>query len=522
MSTSFLLPRIFVNIASYRDRDCQWTVKDLFAKAAHPERIAVGICWQFIPEEDLDCFIFRTRPEQCRVIEVDARASRGACWARNQVQSLWQGEEYTLQIDSHMRFVEAWDERALSMLALCPSERPVLSSYPSAFTPPDHIDSHVVSVIEPSGFDRDGILKLNSSGIAPADAPAIPAANPFCAAGFLFADSRINREVPYDPYLYFHGEEITLAARLWTQGWDIFTPNDVLAYHDYSNHPGRPRHWKDCRGWWELDRRSLSRVRHLLGVETSHDPEVVLDIDVFGLGSRRSLADYQEFSGVDFVRRLIHGRTTQEIEGAAAPEAKRARNAEVFGRIWRDNSWGSAETRSGPGSALAATDAVRRRLGELFTELDIRSLADVGCGEMNWMQLITPGLQLYLGLDVVDELLEQLRARYGKRRGHFFANLDATVDDLPCCDAILCRDVLTHLPEHGVKAALRRFKESGSRLLIATTHPGVGNQPVDLGGWQPIDLSAPPYGLPPPDFILAEGETAKSLGVWRLSALPDF
>ena len=37
---------IFVQIASYRDPECQWTVKDLFDKADHPERVYVGIFWQ--------------------------------------------------------------------------------------------------------------------------------------------------------------------------------------------------------------------------------------------------------------------------------------------------------------------------------------------------------------------------------------------------------------------------------------------------------------------------------------------
>src|SRR5260221_13345699 len=55
------LPRIFVSIASYRDTECQWTVKDLFEKARHPERVFAGICWQFIAAEDADCFEVRTR-----------------------------------------------------------------------------------------------------------------------------------------------------------------------------------------------------------------------------------------------------------------------------------------------------------------------------------------------------------------------------------------------------------------------------------------------------------------------------
>jgi hypothetical protein len=40
------LPRIFVSIAAYRDPECQWTVRDLFRQATHPQRVHVGIVWQ--------------------------------------------------------------------------------------------------------------------------------------------------------------------------------------------------------------------------------------------------------------------------------------------------------------------------------------------------------------------------------------------------------------------------------------------------------------------------------------------
>jgi hypothetical protein len=36
----------------------------MFEKAIFPERIFVGICWQFDEEEDKDCFQVETRPEQ--------------------------------------------------------------------------------------------------------------------------------------------------------------------------------------------------------------------------------------------------------------------------------------------------------------------------------------------------------------------------------------------------------------------------------------------------------------------------
>lgn len=58
-----------------------------------------------------------------------------------------------------------------------------------------------------------------------------PAPSPFISAGMLFTLGHAVMEVPYDPYLYFTGEEITLGARLWTSGWEIYCPNEVISYH---------------------------------------------------------------------------------------------------------------------------------------------------------------------------------------------------------------------------------------------------------------------------------------------------
>jgi Glycosyltransferase (GlcNAc) len=97
-------PRIFVSIPSYRDRECQWTLRDMFERARHPERVFAGVCWQSVPEEDHDCFLLRSSPTQVRTIEFHALEARGLGWARAKAQSLWQGEKYSFQIDSPMRF----------------------------------------------------------------------------------------------------------------------------------------------------------------------------------------------------------------------------------------------------------------------------------------------------------------------------------------------------------------------------------------------------------------------------------
>jgi hypothetical protein len=512
-------PRIFVNIAAYRDTECQWTVKDLFEKARAPERIFVGLCWQFVPAEDQDCFLVPSpRPEQTRIVEFDANKSLGACWARHHAEKLWQGEEYYLQIDSHMRFPPGWDDRAIAQLARCASAKPVLSSYPPGYTPPNDLHKEAIIVSHAAEFLESGLIRVSSRQIQMADAPQEPLPTPFIAGGFIFGPSAMVREVPYDPYLYFWGEELVIAARLWTHGWDIFVPNEVMCWHDYTKREGRRRHWDDNKEWTRINELSYARVRHILGAETAKDPEALREIDRYGLGAARTLAEFQAYSGVDYRAKTINGKSSDEIWMELPVEERRKQHAQVFAAV----QWGSEETRSGHGSTLAATEKIRAELPALFDYLGIEILADAGCGDCNWISKISERCRVYLGLEVVGDIVRQARQRCGTKRGHFFSETDITLDPPPRADAILCRDVLTHLPPLEVKAALRLFKDSGSRYLIATSFARDRNDPVRVGGWQPIALSAPPFSLPPPRHLLSEGlaNSSKALGVWLLRDVP--
>ena len=297
------MDRIFVAIASYRDVECQWTVRDLFEKARHPERVFVGLCWQFISPDDDHMFQERAREEQVRCIAFDARHSLGACWAKSEALALRRDEEYVLQIDSHMRFAEAWDERMPEVLAQCPSPRPILSAYPAAYEPPDKrtIDTpHVIA----NKFDDNRVLGFHSKLVS----EHRPRRNAWLAAGYIFARRQLFDEVPYDPTIYFIGEEVTFAARAWTSGWDMFTPHECLIHHHYVR-KGHRRHWDDHGEWWKREAVSAQRVRHLLGTEPATMPEATVGLDgSFGLGRARTLAEYEAFAGVDFLRCEISER----------------------------------------------------------------------------------------------------------------------------------------------------------------------------------------------------------------------
>lgn len=516
-----MTPRIFVSLAAYRDAECQRTLDDLFAKAAHPERVVVGLCWQTIPETDADLRPTPARPDQVRMVEIDAKDSLGACWARNLIQGLWQGEEYFLQIDAHSHFVEGWDEAMIEVLAACPSERAVLSAYPPPYTPPAALRIDHIRRFSGVDFSMDGIPTPSGWIIPIAEAPPLPIPAYQCSGAFIFGPGAIVAEVPYDPHIYFYGEETTYAARLWTHGWDLFCPHRLLLWHNYLVET-RPRHWNDNQHGQALRQRSDKRVRHILGMAETDDAEALVELDRYGLGSARSLADYQAAAGVDFRRQLVNGLDADEREIAMVPAARRRRNLRAFEQPWEDGSWGTHETRSGSGATMRGSALVRDALPGLLDELAVEILADAGCGELNWMNLISPRLRLYLGIDIMPRVVSGLVQRFGRRTGHFFAELDITQDILPRCDAILCRDVLTHYPAVLVWMILERFKASGSRYLITTQAPTGTNRDIKVGRWQPIDLTAPPFNFPPPLRLIADGKPSdnKFLAVWRIEDIP--
>ena len=103
---------IFVSIASYRDMELIPTINSLLENASLPHRIYVGLVFQSSQEEQ-KVFEHSSLPlpwasKNLRKIYLHFQDATGPCYARYLAQSLHRGEEYFLQIDSHMRFRRNW------------------------------------------------------------------------------------------------------------------------------------------------------------------------------------------------------------------------------------------------------------------------------------------------------------------------------------------------------------------------------------------------------------------------------
>lgn len=284
---------IFVQIAAYRDPELLTTIRDALEKAQNPENLSFGVCFQEYADSP-DYEALKVIP-RCSVIQTDPELSKGTCWARSAVQSLWQGETYTLQIDSHMRFVPKWDCVLLEMIKPL-GENAVLTCYCPGYEPGSPLEPPRAYLLGADTFSIYDNLLLSSRNFLYRGEHPVPGA--FWSGHFSFSRGKLIEDVPYDPALYFHGEEISFAVRAWTKGYDLYYPHQAVCYH-YYDRDYRLTHWSGHINWEVRDALSQQRVRRLLEME----PAAGEEFGSYGLGTVRSLEEYEKFSGVDFKNR---------------------------------------------------------------------------------------------------------------------------------------------------------------------------------------------------------------------------
>lgn len=210
------------------------------------------------------------------------------------------------------------------------------------------------------------------------------------------------------------------------------------------------------------------------------------------------------------------------------PYLRRLGPQQVFARFYHEGSWGSEESHSGLGSTLAATSNLRVVLPQLVKQRGIRVLLDIPCGDMNWMRKIEFDLDLYIGADIVPEIVENNNARFGKDRNPHrrFMRLDLTRDSLPKADLILCRDCLIHFSYKAILESLANIKRSGALYLMTTTYLRRKNVDIETGEFRPINLQAQPFNFPPPLELIEDiceevpGCEDRRIALWRIADLP--
>lgn len=203
-----------------------------------------------------------------------------------------------------------------------------------------------------------------------------------------------------------------------------------------------------------------------------------------------------------FLRRL---RTKMALAKNANKSA-----GDVFGDIYRNNSWGShlgipaGTLYSGPGSDEIMGRPYADEIIKYVKANGIKSVVDLGCGDFRVGRLIASEGLRYTGVDVVEAVIAQNNATHGNDTVNFVCR-DISKDELPDGELCLVREVFQHISNGQILAALnnmRKYKhviitdnqcgEQGS-LPINIDRPHGSASRASLG--TELDITKPPFNV---------------------------
>jgi hypothetical protein len=372
-------PTTFVGLSSYRDPRCGRTLFEIYTKAKRPDDMFVGVVDQLAPDDpkvserpdsahacadfdaslllqclDVYCMLMKKKKgfdicpyvSQINVTTMKHTDSRGPTLARAKQQFKIKNEDFCLQCDAHSMLNQDFEEELRQQWWATENENAVLTTYVQ------DVDDYGINIggrhevphMCKTEWGGNGVVR-NKGAIEAANLPR-PKLTALWGAGLSFSKCHAEKTVPYDPHLpqIFDGEEFSRSARLWTNGYDMYTPTRGIVFHDYRGHmyqdlPSKQINWNsdpppEAAALKALETAtSTKRLYTLLGIPGGDGKP----LGRYGFGTVRSWDAYKKFSGVyperhvategvscgdlDFVPFEAHALPQQPAGPANRPEA---------------------------------------------------------------------------------------------------------------------------------------------------------------------------------------------------------
>lgn len=310
-----LASRISVEIPAYNDVELQKTIKSAIAMAAVPDRVHFAVCLQGGTTDDR---AFLESLENCRYTYYEAENAPGLCAARADCQDLLGSEEFVLRIDSHMRFAWGWDVALLRQWSECGDPKALVTEHPldysDMFNEPVDSDlftrnARLGTEILNAGYFSGAAFQLRTIGRTKLHDARKMIRGAFVGGGMCFCSAKANRDVPWDRDMFFVADEGSTAPRYFTHGYNVYHPYARVVYHLYyrskivqENGRGEvARFAPPRRGQDGLTKREreIARMTELIGLSGENKYGLAPGTK-YGLGTERTLQDFEEFSGISY------------------------------------------------------------------------------------------------------------------------------------------------------------------------------------------------------------------------------
>jgi 2-polyprenyl-3-methyl-5-hydroxy-6-metoxy-1,4-benzoquinol methylase len=168
-------------------------------------------------------------------------------------------------------------------------------------------------------------------------------------------------------------------------------------------------------------------------------------------------------------------------------------NKEVFSKIYKEDLWHGG---SGAGSKLENVKEYVEVLQKYIDKPEVKTVLDLGCGDWQFSKFLDLSSVSYLGVDVVESVIESNSTSYSASNVKFISR-DITTYEIPKVDLIICKDVLQHLCNKDVVTILVKIITSSKFSLITNDFnpENTENKNIDNGDYRCLDLTLSPFYL---------------------------
>jgi len=268
-------------------------------------------------------------------------------------------EEFCLQIDAHSDFAPEWDMLLTRAWGGANNEYAILSSVPTDISVLDredlNSDNQQVPHLCQAKVDKRGMIV----SLPPTLARSLPRPilAPLWNSGYSFSKCHAEYNVPVDPNLQviFEADEFVRYARFWTNGYDVYTPSKLIVFHDYfgkmfqstqvaNNYNFMSMEWVQKCGMTpqfirKIYDRTAERIATVLGFsEGGKDVKALSLLTKYGLGTKRTLDQLIEFTGIDIRNKVIYADRCKQLEWVPY-------EAEYDPEVLSGDPWGTSSER---------------------------------------------------------------------------------------------------------------------------------------------------------------------------------
>ncbi|CAI5712889.1 unnamed protein product [Hyaloperonospora brassicae] len=320
--------QIVLVLTHFRDSDaCAQALVDARATAFSASRVHFCVfeelyltqettCVQrFCEWQESDCKQL-LRSGQLRAQRRDASGAVGAPVARYLAEGMVQPEfidAFYLSIDpAVVVFTQMWDLVLLKQWYSVGNDMAILSVAPKSIDVRGLTNSTMLVQCSARIHSKseDAVVEFNPPEPIPRQGAALfaPVLHTQYSEVFHFGPVRALLDVRSDPHtpLISTGYEYARATRFWTRGYDFYAPNEDVLFGRYRcQEPPLPMSSGSIDDTTDKERergmnKANRRIRRLLGLSVSAQGDDELEqMEAYALGTQRSMAAWQKFSGID-------------------------------------------------------------------------------------------------------------------------------------------------------------------------------------------------------------------------------